>query len=255
LRCSVLLDLAGERYFERGEGYHRGGHVRGLVEHEGTIAAKVLGTHEYRVRLRAEDDRLDNSCDCPLGVDGVFCKHCVAVGLAWLEGEAGHELSEVGAEPVTMDDVRAYLEGQDKDVVVSIVMEQAMEDDRLRERLLLRAARTGGGTPNTAAFRRAIDSAVEPPRDYWDYDSPWDYAQGLENVVASISDLLQEGFAAEAIELGEYALAAIEKKAIEGLASDNTHAVAVVLSGGRAHRSGGQSTNNHIVTAYLKEIG
>ena len=25
---AALLDLAGERYFKRGEGYHRGGHVR-----------------------------------------------------------------------------------------------------------------------------------------------------------------------------------------------------------------------------------
>ncbi|CAN5256094.1 hypothetical protein BH24ACT19_BH24ACT19_16080 [soil metagenome] len=160
LTRSVLLDLAGERYFERGEGYHSGGHVRGLVEHEGTIAAKVLGTHEYRVRLRAEDDRLDYSCDCPLGVDGEFCKHCVAVGLDWLEREAGHGLPEAGAEPVTMDDVRTYLEGQDKDVLVGIVMEQVMEDERLRERLLLRAARGGVGTPNTAAFRRALDSVL-----------------------------------------------------------------------------------------------
>jgi hypothetical protein len=36
----ALLDLAGERYFERGEGYHRGGHVYDLVEHEGVIVAK-----------------------------------------------------------------------------------------------------------------------------------------------------------------------------------------------------------------------
>ena len=67
------LELAGERYFERGEGYHHGGHVRSTVEHEGTIAAKVLGTHECRVRLWIEDDGLDYSCDCSLGVDGAFC--------------------------------------------------------------------------------------------------------------------------------------------------------------------------------------
>ena len=211
----VLLGMAGERYFERGEGYYRGGHVRNLVEHEGTIVAKVLGTHEYRVRFRVEDDELDYSCDCPLGADGVFCKHCVAVGLAWLAGEAKRELSEVGEEPVTMDDVQAYLEGQDKDVLVRIVIEQAMEDERLRERLLLRAARTSGGAPDMAAFRRAIDSAVEPSGDYWDYESPWDYAQGLENVVESISEVLKEGFVAEAIELAEYALAAIEEKAMD----------------------------------------
>jgi uncharacterized Zn finger protein len=163
----VLLELAGERYFERGARYHRGGHLRNLVEHGGTIAAKVLGMHEYGVRPWVEEDELDYSCDRPLGVDGEFCKHCLAVGLAWLEDGLSEEVA------VTMGDVRAYLEEQDKDVLVRIVMEQAMEDERLRERLLLRAARTGGGSPDIAAFRRAIGSAVGPPDDYWDYGSPW----------------------------------------------------------------------------------
>lgn len=217
LTYDVLLELAGERFFRRGENYYYEGRVHALVEHEGAIVAKVLGTYEYRVRFRAEDDGLVYSCDCPLGVDGEFCKHCVAVGLAWPKGEAEHDLfSEVGAEPVTtMDDVRAYLEGQEKDVLVRLLMEQAMEDERLRERLLLRAARTGGGPPDIAAFRRAIDRAVEPPRDYWDYDSPWDYAQGLGSVVESISDMLKEGFAVEAIELSEYAIAEVEKNAMD----------------------------------------
>jgi uncharacterized Zn finger protein len=123
----ALLDLAGERYFERGEGYHRGGHVHDLVEHEGVVVAKVAGTEDYRVRLWAEDG-LAFSCDCPLGLDGEFCKHCVAVGLAWLEGDFSEDTLEGAA---TMDDVRAYLDGREKDELVGIVMEQAMEDERL----------------------------------------------------------------------------------------------------------------------------
>ena len=55
LTHGVLLDLAGERYLERGEGYHRGGHVYSLFEHDGVIVAKVVGTEEYRVSLWAED--------------------------------------------------------------------------------------------------------------------------------------------------------------------------------------------------------
>jgi uncharacterized Zn finger protein len=144
LTYDLLLELAGEQYFERGENYYYDGRVHALVEHEGAIVAKVLGTHEYRVRFRAEKDELVYSCDCPLGVDGEFCKHCVAVGLAWLKGEAGHGLSEVGAETVTMDEVQAYLEKQDKDVLISLLMEQATEDERLRERLLLRVGNMAG---------------------------------------------------------------------------------------------------------------
>jgi uncharacterized Zn finger protein len=225
LTHDVLLDLAGERYFERGEGYHRGGHVYSLVEHDGVIVAKVAGTEEYRVSLWAEDG-LAYSCDCPLGVDGAFCKHCVAVGLAWLEDDFS---DDAPGGSVTMDDVRTYLEEQDKDVLVRIVMEQAMEDERLRERLLLRAARTGGGTPDAAAFRRAIDRVVEPPGDYWGHGSPWDYARKLESMIESLADLLKEGFAAETIELSEYALAEVEEKAMDYDADGSVHGVLEAL--------------------------
>jgi uncharacterized Zn finger protein len=72
LTREVMLKLAGETYFERGEGYYHGGHVYDLVEHEGVIVAKVAGTEDYRVRLWAEDG-LAYSCDCPLGLVGEFC--------------------------------------------------------------------------------------------------------------------------------------------------------------------------------------
>lgn len=195
-----LLDLAGGTYFGRGEGYFHEGRVRSLVEHEGVVAAKVVGMEEYRVRLWEGNGGLDHSCDCPLGMDGEFCKHCVAVGLAWLEGG-------VSAPEATMDDVKSYLEGAEKDVLVGLVMEQAIEDERLRERLLLRAARMGG--LDLAVYRKAIDDAVDFG-DFSEYESPWDYARGIESVVASIVELLDEGYGAEIVELSEYALAAIE---------------------------------------------
>jgi uncharacterized Zn finger protein len=176
--------------------------VYDLVEHAGVVVAKVAGTADYRVRLWVEDG-LAHSCDCPLGLDGEFCKHCVATGLAWLEDDfPGHE---PGGSP-TMDDVKAYLEDQEKGYLVGIVMEQAMQDEGLRERLLLRASRMGG--LNLAAFHRAIDDAIIFDDDY--YGPPWEYARGIQNVVGAIEELLEEGFAAEVVELSEYALAKTE---------------------------------------------
>jgi uncharacterized Zn finger protein len=201
LTHDVLLDLAGERYFERGEGYHRDGHVYSLVEHDRVIVAKVVGTEEYRVRLWTEDG-LAYSCDCPLGVDGAFCKHCVAVGLAWLEGDFSEDTPGGAA---TMDDVRVYLDGREKDELVGIVMEHA------------------------AAFRRAIDRVVEPPGDYWGHGSPWNYARKLESMVESLAELLKEGFAAETIELSEYALAEVEEKAMDYDADGSVHGVLEAL--------------------------
>ena len=121
--------IAGARSFERGEDYFASGQVRALAEHEEAITAKVLGTREYRVKLWVEDGDLEFSCTCPVGTDGAFCKHCVAVGLAWLErGRKGGTTPKKRAKPsVTMDDVRTYLTAQGKEALVDLLMEQAME--------------------------------------------------------------------------------------------------------------------------------
>src|SRR4030067_2786779 len=73
-----LRSMAGARSLERGEEYFADGQVGALVEHQGTIAAKVQGTRSYRVKLWAENGELRFSCTCPVGADGAFCKHCVA---------------------------------------------------------------------------------------------------------------------------------------------------------------------------------
>ena len=207
----TLRRMAGARSFERGEDYFAEGQVRALAEHEGILTARVLGTREYRVKLWVEEGDVEFSCTCPVGTDGAFCKHCVAVGLAWLEqGKEGKTSPGKPAKPsVTMDDVRVFLAGQEKDVLVGMLLEQAMEDDRLRQRLLMKAARKARKGLDIATFRQAIDDAVDTG-GFVDYRSAHDYAQGVEDVADSIEGLLKEGHAAEVIDLAEHALGAVE---------------------------------------------
>ncbi len=108
--------MAGARSFERGEDYFANGQVGSLAEHEGTITAKVQGARSYRVKLWIEDGEVGYSCTCPMGSDGVFCKYCVAVGLAWLDqGRPDKTPSKKVSNPtVTMDEIREYLLGQDQ---------------------------------------------------------------------------------------------------------------------------------------------
>ncbi len=204
----ALVELAGERYFERGEQYHREGLARVFAEHDGTVTARVAGTHEYRVKLWDEGGELRYSCTCPLGMDGEFCKHCVAAGLAWLGQARG---SGDAAEPsgVTMDEVRKHLERQDFDALVEIILDRAEEDELLRERLLLRAASERPEGPDIAAFRRVIEDALNPG-GFLDYGSAWEYVQRSEGVIEVLSGLLDRGFADEAIDLAEYALGVAE---------------------------------------------
>jgi uncharacterized Zn finger protein len=204
--------MAGGRSFERGEDYFAAGRVGSLTEREGRIAAKVKGTRSYQVRLWIEDDDVDYSCTCPMGRDGDFCKHLVAVGLAWLDrgrtdGASGERSPDTA---VTMDEVRAHLAGEDKSALVDMLMDQAMEDDRLRRRLFLRAAKADPKGRGVAACRRAIDEAVGCD-DLVDYRSAYDYASGIEEAIAPIEELLDEGHASEVIDLAEYALEAVEE--------------------------------------------
>jgi uncharacterized Zn finger protein len=211
LSPSVLLNLAGERFFERGEDYYHRRAVHSLTEYEGILTARVLGTYEYRVKFWGEGDGgLRYSCSCPVGADGLFCKHCVAVGLAWLRDGVGERQAEKGAgHGLTMDEVRTLLEGQNKEVLVRLILEQAMEDEQLQGRLMMWTARLRSEGVDLATFRRAIDRAFNPV-DLLDYGSIHDFAQGIEDVVKAIAELLEEGFAQETIELSEYAMATAE---------------------------------------------
>lgn len=79
----ALRQRAGKAYYDRGVAYWQQGHVHQILESDGVVTADVFGSQPYRVRLWAHDQQLDYDCSCPLGEDGDFCKHCVAVALAW----------------------------------------------------------------------------------------------------------------------------------------------------------------------------
>jgi uncharacterized Zn finger protein len=209
---NALRRMAGTRSFQRGEDYFVRERVHGLVEHAGIITAGVVGTREYDIKLWPEEGNLEYSCTCPMGTDGVFCKHCVAVGLTWLAQSSGcRPAPPKSTKPaVTMDDVRTYLAGQDKEALVDLLMERATDDHHLRQRLRLMAAKKEPGGLDLAAYRQAIDEAVDPG-DFVRYDEMHDYIRGVYDTINSIAELLGEGYAVEVIGLAEHALAAVEK--------------------------------------------
>ena len=212
LTLQNIRRMAGTRFFERGQDYFEHGQVGRLAERNEVIKATVRGTRTYHVKLWVEENEMAYACTCPVGTDGMFCKHCVAVGLAWLQKGNVEKSSSAGSrkQGVTMDDVRAYLAREEQSVLVDLLVERAEEDDRLRERLFMKTAKKGAKGLNLVTFRRAIDRAVDGG-GFVDYYSAYAYAQGIEDVVDSIADLLKEGHAEAVIELSEYALRAVEE--------------------------------------------
>ena len=82
-----LHDLAGTSTFQRGEEYFANEAVSRVRVVEEKVSARVEGSDTYQVELWNDDGDLDYECSCPQGDEGNFCKHCVAVGLAWLAGK------------------------------------------------------------------------------------------------------------------------------------------------------------------------
>lgn len=114
------------RSFKRGERYFAAGQVRRVTVDGSTVTATVDGTRTYRVRLDVTPKGLHGRCSCPYGADGVFCKHCVATSLAWLEqdGEEGGPRTK----PPSDKRLRLFLRGCDQEWLVDQLMTAAKSD-------------------------------------------------------------------------------------------------------------------------------
>lgn len=207
----AVLQRADERTFARGEEYFRAGQVQEVVETPEGIAGSVLGNRLYAVRIWLVGRRIRHSCNCPVGEDGEFCKHCVALGLAWIERppSKGRRSPPRTGPAVTMDDVRAELSKREKADLVEIVMQRAAKDEALRDRLLMDAARRRPKEVEIATFKKAIDRAVRTRR-FVAYHEMYGYVRRIEDAVDSVRSLLEEGHAPEVIEITEHAFGAVE---------------------------------------------
>lgn len=81
-----IIDLEARvapEIFARGREYQQTGHIIRACRLQGMIAGEVAGTGgAYRVRLTLDNERIDGVCSCPYPG---FCKHMVALALAWIE--------------------------------------------------------------------------------------------------------------------------------------------------------------------------
>ena len=198
-----LRQWAGPRSYERGVEYYQLGLVESITESGTGVKAKVRGTRDYRVEFWVEHGEITSSCTCPMGDQGEFCKHCVAVGLGLIHRPSPRSSS--GAAFANMEDVHAYLTSLDKKALVEMIVAQVVDDDRLRDRLMLKAAKNAKKQPNFAHFRKIVGNVIRV-RGFVEYREAPEYARKIDEVIDTLAEILGEGYAAEIIELAEYAL-------------------------------------------------
>jgi uncharacterized Zn finger protein len=203
LSKEALQSLAFGESFSRGWRYAEQSRVKALKESDGVITARVRGSDWYDVELRAEPVGLRGRCSCPMGRDGLFCKHCVATGLAWLVQQAlgAHELSGSGSPQA----IRDYLGGLPRETLVEMVMEQAQADPNLKQRLVLAVARTRPAGPDSDAIRVAIDEATRS-REPWSQSRDSGRVRKLDAILDTLKELLAAGHAAAVVGLAAFGL-------------------------------------------------
>jgi hypothetical protein len=223
LNDAVIHRLAGAPSYQRGLDYFSHGHVESVEDRGGSINAVVRGSRDYTVTLAADDGVLDYACDCPVGSEGDFCKHCVAAALAWLNRAAGPAKlpARRKAKEVTLADAGKLLQEEDKETFVRMILDWAKNDDRLRERLILYAARRSGPDTGVVAVRRTFEKAVRV-HDFVHYREASGWARGVDDAIDSIEQVLKDGQAAAVLELCESALQSL-LGAIEAVDDSDGH--------------------------------
>lgn len=205
LSPKVLRDYADGGSFERGEHYFKSGYVFNLEEYNGKIVAKVSGTHDYKVKLWAEDeDELGYDCNCPYADEGNFCKHCVAVGMAWIAKRKGAIKEPSGNKKLStgLEDIKNYLLTREKTELVEMLMQEVLENETLHGKLRLTVAKSNPKNVDVKAFRKELERVFETD----EYDDDFDNSEDIENVVESIEGLLDDGHFETVIDLCEHGL-------------------------------------------------
>ncbi|MFA6311326.1 MAG: DUF6880 family protein [Sterolibacterium sp.] len=234
----TLEDLAGSTAFLRGEEYFSIGAVGRLRATDDKVAAKVEGTETYQVELWDDDGELAYDCTCPRAADGYFCKHCVAVGLAWLAEQAAEtKPKSKGGKAKRRDPwrgIKEYLTAQAPETLIELLLDVAQRDDRLYQSLLLKAERTGGGGNVAKAYQRAIDGATRI-HGFVDWREAGTFAGNIDQVAESLAELLKPDTAATLVELAEYAIERVEN-ALEQIDDSNGTVSGTVYGLGELHQ-------------------
>ncbi|HUM92365.1 MAG TPA: SWIM zinc finger family protein, partial [Candidatus Competibacter sp.] len=212
LLALALKGIADTAYFARGKHYYDQNRVQWLDEDEEGVNARVRGTRDYTVQLWEEDDKIRYNCDCPIGQDGEFCKHCVAVALAWL-GEIESQPARPGEAPPkrhgAIEDIRDYLASLEPNQLIDLIVNACRRDDRMREKLLLAARGRGDLHAAIKTWKEALKRATAT-RGFVDYDEMPYFVTGIRDVVNALDSWITDGRAAAVVDLAEYAVARVE---------------------------------------------
>jgi hypothetical protein len=205
---SVIATLAGEAAYKRGLEYYNEGRVEQLNIIDTQISANVEGQQRYQVTLNHTAKVFDGCCDCPASDNFDFCKHCVAVSLAYYyQTQTNLEMADAGAA----DAVRLYLNTFTKPELVEDLNRLIESDQNVYDHWLLRAEIASGNLSSKDLRKRITQAIPYKPSGLW---RPQEVANYFSEVKLALTVLEQAVLALDAhkaIKLVIYSIERVEK--------------------------------------------
>ena len=176
---ALIRAHASDQSFRRGQEYFRSKAVHSLIRRGSALEAEVEGSEPrpYRVRVAFAAGSLTASCDCPYDW-GDWCKHIVAMLLAYLDGDRLEERPPLVSRLASLapEQMReALLRVSARDSAFATAIEQELDfiglDSREASSLIQRTLRDRASQP--AAVRKALRqrvrslSRMRPSEAYW----------------------------------------------------------------------------------------
>ncbi|WP_027014763.1 SWIM zinc finger family protein [Comamonas composti] len=232
LSDKALCKLSGVAVFERGQDYAASGVIESIktgksaTAEQAVMQAVVHGTQAYQVRVLIDDaHELDAECDCPHARGGNFCKHMVAVCLAWrglLGGEvpahddqAARKIAAAAKRARTQAErgqaLQRFVFGQSAEALAQRLWAWAEQDrDCMAE---LKAWAASGNVGNDAkALRSTLTELLRDRRQYLDWKQSSAYARRAAAALDLVRPWLERD-AAMGRELCEHVLLCVYKVA------------------------------------------
>ena len=170
---SNLRYAAGSRSYSRGEEYFEDGAVHHLHCDGEQLTADVHGTHVYHARITNKDGFLEGECSCPFGQDGNFCKHLVALGLAYLD----HPKIVSSEKNKSTFSWKGFLQKCDKNELIKIILEMSPNNTNIIERYRMENL-PDSGNAKLRELKSKIDElfrlAEDMEENYNDYYDSYD---------------------------------------------------------------------------------
>jgi uncharacterized Zn finger protein len=247
-----LIALAGAGAYERGVDYFHSDRVLNWSKLGSVISAEVDGTQTYKVTLRHTARQFDGGCDCLASEGFDFCKHCVAVALAYRQDSNQQVQLESGSENQRIE---AFLQKLGKQELLEKLLGIILNDRSLKNAWSVQAD-IALNKMDHKALKKRVTAAIPYNRHLFRYPQVRAYFVRVDEVVALLEMQLEQLPPARALLLVEYALARIDK-ALESVDDSGGFRLPAMeaLAGMHLRLLPMQDWSNIALVDYLLEIG